>query len=114
MLKAIPAFGALLAASALVVPTVSQAAETNSIRVSYADLNLASQAGATVLENRIESAARIVCVIEDSREFALAQATNSCRNQAISDAMPAFHAALGAARKPSITVLDASIAVVAR
>jgi UrcA family protein len=114
MLKAIPAFAALLAASALVVPTVSQAAQVNSVRVSYADLNLASGPGATILENRIESAARLVCEIEDSREFALATATNLCREQAISDAMPAFNAALVAARNPSATVLDATIAVVAR
>lgn len=44
MLKAIPAFAALLTASVLVVPTVSQAAESNSVRVSYADLNPASGA----------------------------------------------------------------------
>ena len=40
MLKTLPALAALAAATALVVPTVSQAAEQNSVRVSYADLNL--------------------------------------------------------------------------
>ena len=114
MLKLLSAFAAVVAASALVTPTVSHAATTNSVRVSYADLNLASQVGATILEKRISSAARFVCEIEDSRELALAQATNMCRDQAISDAQPAFHAALVAARNPSVTILDASIAVVAR
>ena len=42
MLKPTLAFAAILVASALLTPTVSQAAETNSVRVSYADLNLAS------------------------------------------------------------------------
>lgn len=114
MLKAIPAFAAVLVTSALVVPTISQAAESNSVRVSYADLNLASESGATILENRIESAARLVCEIEDSRDLTLAQATQMCRSQAVSHAQPAFHAALVAARNPSVTVLDATIAVIAR
>ena len=114
MTKAIPAFGALVLALALIVPTVSQAAETNSVRVSYADLNLASASGANVLEKRIASAARVVCEIEDSRQIALAAATNVCRDQAIAGAQPAFNAALLAARSPSVTVLPMSIAVTAR
>ena len=114
MTKAIPAFGALVIAVALIVPTVSQAAQTNSVRVSYADLNLASPTGANVLEKRIASAARVVCEMEDSREIALATATNICRNQAISDAQPAFNAALASARSPSVTVLPLSIVVTAR
>jgi UrcA family protein len=114
MTKAIPAFGALVVALALIVPTVSQAAQTNSVRVSYADLNLASPSGANVLERRIASAARVVCEIEDSRELALATATVTCRNQAISDTQPAFNAALLAAHNPSVTVLPMSIAVTAR
>ena len=113
-MKAVPAFAALIAATALVVPTVSQAATVNSVRVSYADLNLASETGAGILENRIASAARFVCEIEDSRELALAQATNLCRDLAISDAQPAFHAALSAARNPSVTVIPTTIAVTAR
>jgi UrcA family protein len=114
MTKAIPAFGAVVIALALIVPTVSQAAQTNSVRVSFADLNLASPSGANVLEKRIASAARVVCEIEDSREIALATATTVCRNQAISDAQPAFNAALASARSPSVTVLPMSIAVTAR
>ncbi|HET7315887.1 MAG TPA: UrcA family protein [Sphingomicrobium sp.] len=114
MTNAIPAFAALLVASALIVPTVSRAAQSNSVRVSYADLNLASDKGATVLERRIASAARIVCEIEDSREMALAQATSLCRNQAVSDARPQFNAALAAARNPSVTVLPTTILVIAR
>ena len=113
MLKTIPAFAALLAATALVVPTVSQAAQPNSVRVPYSDLNLASNAGATILEKRIVSAARIVCQVEDSRELALAQATRICRSDAVAGAQPAFNAVLAAARNPSVTVLPATIAVTA-
>lgn len=114
MLKAVPAFAALLTATALVVPTVSQAAQSNSVLVSYADLNLASERGASVLEKRIALAARSVCEIEDSRELDLARATGECREDAIAAAQPAFNAALSAARNPSVTVLDATIAVTAR
>ena len=60
MLKPIAAFGALVVASALVVPTVSQAAASNSVRVSYADLNLASAQGQSSLVHRIAFAARTV------------------------------------------------------
>src|SRR5689334_9431904 len=68
MSKTFAAVGALLAAATLVVPTASQADESNSMRVSYADLNLASKAGQGVLTHRIVHAAQVVCVIEDSRE----------------------------------------------
>ena len=114
MLKAIPTFAALVVASVLVVPTVSQAAEPKSVRISHADLNLASEVGASILERRIDGAARIVCEIEDNRDLGLGQATSSCRNQAIADAQPAFRSALAAARNPSVTVAGATIAVIAR
>ena len=114
MLKAVPVVAAALVASALIFPTVTQAAETNSVRVSYADLNLASDSGASTLHRRIVHAARVVCVMEDSRDMRLQRATVACRNQAVSDAQPAFDAALAAARKPSVTILDTAIAVIAR
>ena len=45
MLKTLPALAALAIASALVIPTVSQAAERTEARVSYADLNLTTDTG---------------------------------------------------------------------
>jgi UrcA family protein len=104
MLKPISAFAALVVASALVVPTVSQAEETNSVRVSYADLNLASGVGQHTLQRRIVGAARTVCVIEDSRELALARATNECRGDAIASAQPAYDAAVAAARRGTVII----------
>lgn len=114
MQKAIPALAALAAAAMLVVPTVSQAAESNSVRVPYADLNLTSQVGRQVLEGRIVFAARVVCEIEDSRELALASATNLCRSEAIERARPAYEAAVANAVHPSVTVGSAAIVVSAR
>ena len=108
MLKSISAFAAVLAASALVVPTVSQAETVNSVSVSYADLNLATGAGEKILERRIANAARAVCEIEDSHELALAQATAACRGDAIASAQPAFDAAVRGARRGEVTVLEAA------
>jgi len=116
MLKPLLVVAAVLAASAVVGPTVSQAAEPNSVRVSYADLNLASATGQHTLQRRIGFAAVVVCEIEDSRDMALAAATHACRTTAVADARPAYDAAVGAARHPSVEVIGAasSITVVGR
>ena len=112
MLKTLPAFAALVVAGVLVTPTVSQAAESNSVLVSYADLNLASSVGQHTLQRRIAGAARTVCVIEDSKELALAFATSACRGAAIADAQPAYEAAVNSARRGSVTVLDGAALII--
>jgi UrcA family protein len=115
MLKPALALAAVLVTSALVSPTVSQAATTNSYRVTYADLNLATQVGRTSLERRITYGAEVVCEIEDSREMALAAATNACRSDAFDSARPAYEAAVARARRGTVEVLGAAgIVVTAR
>ena len=111
MLKTLPIIAAVLAAGALVTPTVSQAGQVRSTTVSYADLNLASKPGQDRLERRIAFAARTVCEIEDSKEIALAQATNACRSEAVASAQPAFEAAVAAARRGSVTVIGGAAAL---
>ena len=116
MLKLLPAAAALIAASALVVPTVSHAQETNSVRVSYGDLDLGLRAGQTMLQHRIVNAARIVCVygVEDPKELAVASETNACRTGAVAGAWPAYAQAVAAARHGTVTVVGAAaITVVA-
>jgi len=112
MTKAIPIVAALAVAAALVVPTVSQAAEMNSVRVSYADLNLASRTGQQALHGRIVHAARTACDMEDSRALALSTVTGACRSSAIERAEPAFEAAVAAARHGTVTVLESAAIVV--
>lgn len=112
MLRAIPAFAAVVVAAFLVVPTVSQAAESNSVRVSYADLNLASNAGATALQRRIGFAARVVCEIEDSRQLPLASATNACRSDTIASVRPAYEAAVASARRGTVIVGEGAALIV--
>jgi UrcA family protein len=112
MSKTLAVAGALLASSMLVLPTAGHAQDVNSVAVSYADLNLASAPAQLTLRNRISYAARTVCVIEDSKELALRSATNDCRSDAVERAMPAYHAAVAAARHPSVTVLGATSLIV--
>ena len=112
MLKPLLAVAAVFAASALLGPTVSQAATANSYSVSYADLNLASANGRDSLQRRIAFGARVVCEIEDSRELALAAATNACRGEAVEGAQPAYEAAVARARRGTVEVLDAAALIV--
>ena len=112
MLKPTLALAAVLVATTLVTPTVSQAAESNSVRITYADLNLASKVGQHRLQARIADGARIVCEIEDSKQMDLAAATNACRSDAIEGARPAYEAAVAASLHPSVDVLGAASIVV--
>lgn len=112
MSKAMPIVAALAVSAALVVPTVSQAAENASVRVSFADLNLASNAGAQSLHSRIVYAARIVCDREDSRALALSTPTGQCRTKAVESAEPAYEAAVASARHGTVTVLQSAAIVV--
>jgi UrcA family protein len=112
MLKPVLAAAAVIAASVLVAPTVSQAETTNSVRISYADLDLATKGGQHRLQARMAYGARVVCEIEDSRELALAAATNVCRSDALESAQPAYEAAVAAARRGTVEVLGASAIIV--
>ena len=112
MLKTLPTLAALLAASAIVAPSVSQAAETDWVRVSFADLNLASDLDQARLQGRIAHAAQVLCGPADQRDIPFAQKVQECRKDTIADAQPAFAAAVAAARHPSVTVLDATALVV--
>lgn len=112
MLRTIPALAALAVAAVLVIPTVSQAAEYTSARVSYADLNLASAIGQHKLQRRIAFAAETVCDVTDPLDLKLTRAVSECRNGAIADAQPAYQAAVTHALHPSVTVLEASALVV--
>lgn len=112
MLKSISAVAAVLAATALVAPTVSQAAARESVRVSYADLNLGSDTGQRILGQRIDHAARTVCMVGKWRNLALVHATEECRDETIAAARPAFEAAVHDARRGTVTVLDAAALIV--
>ena len=113
MLKTLPAVAALAVASALVVPTVSQAAEQDSVRVTYADLNLASDAGQQRLQGRIVYAASVVCGPADHRDVLFLQAVGECRTATVDDAQPAYQAAIRSARHGEVEVLGAALIITA-
>ena len=115
MVKLLPALAALTAATALVFPTVSQAQDARSARVSYADLDLASKAGQDRLQHRIGYAAIGVCDPADNVDMEYLLVVRECRTGAIASAQPAFHAAVAAAeRRGTVTVLDTASLVVSR
>jgi len=112
MFKTLPALVALLAASALVAPTVSQAADTNSVRVSYADLNLATDFGKDRLQSRIAFAAETVCGPADHRDVPFTQKVRECRTATIFDVQPAYQAAVNSARHGTVEVLDGAALII--
>jgi UrcA family protein len=99
-------------ASALVVPTVSNAAEKTSVRVSYADLNLTTGSGRTTLQHRVAFAARLVCDTASPLDLKFEREVTGCRTGAIAAAQPAIDAAIGNARHPSVEVLDGAALIV--
>jgi UrcA family protein len=105
------ALSLLVIGSGLAVAAPAQA-DPNSVHVSYADLNLASNPGRQTLQRRIASAARTVCVIEDSKELQLATETRECRNDSVARAQPAYEAAVARFFHPSVEVLGSAALVV--
>jgi UrcA family protein len=113
MLKPITALAALVMATAVVAPTVTQAADTDSVRVSYADLNLATAKGQHLLGRRVAVAATVVCnASTPTRDYQIDAAGQLCRAGAIERAQPALHAAIDGARRGTVTVLDAAALIV--
>ena len=112
MFKTFPALAAVAAAAALVVPTVSHAQDEKSVRVSYADLDLAKPIGQSRLQTRISFAAQYVCGTADPRDLNFIRAVGECRNETVAAAQPAFQAAVASALHPSVTVLDAAALVI--
>lgn len=67
--------------------------------VSYADLDLATAAGAAALEKRVQTKADEICKKLDSFYPVVGAGTSDCAKQAVNDAMPSLHAAIAAAEK---------------
>jgi UrcA family protein len=112
MFKTLPALAALVVASTLVAPTVSQAAETDSMRVSFADLNLRSDADQGKLQGRIARAAEVVCGPADHRDVPFTQKVRECRSGTIADAQPAYQAAVNSARHGTVEVLEGAALII--
>jgi UrcA family protein len=68
-------------------------AGTAAIRVSYRDLNLATDAGSRALLQRISAAAHKVCAVSDIRDLDGLAADKSCERDAIEQAVNQVHSA---------------------
>jgi len=112
MLKTLPALAALAIASALVIPTVSTAAERTSVRVSYADLNLTTGFGQNKLQHRVAFAARLVCDTASPLDLKFQREVDGCRSDTIAAAQPAIVAAISKSRHPSVEVLDGAALII--
>ena len=115
MLKAIPAFGAVLVASALLLPTASLASPISSsddelvtATVSYADLDLAHPTGVSALKYRIKTAAQTVCGAPYAFEILRNPARVECIDGAVASAQPEFDRVVNAARRGSVIISSAA------
>ena len=70
-----------------------RAAEVAEVRVTYADLNVHTAAGAAVLNRRIKAAAEHVCGFAGSRDLARQAKFDACTARAIADATASVKAA---------------------
>ena len=85
MLKSIIALVAALSVTGMT--STPAAAEPVSVSVSYADLDLAAPAGATVLKHRIKAAADKVCGRPHMRDLKAMAAWEDCRTAAQAEAV---------------------------
>lgn len=107
-----------LAAAACVAATLSTAApapaaaadinviapETITVRVSYADLNLANAAGRATLDRRIAGAARSICGSYFPADLEMAVLAKACRQDAIASArLPDSYASNAGTRDLTVT-----------
>jgi UrcA family protein len=102
---------ALLAPSlvlAAIAPALAQPAETHSVAVSVAGLDLATPAGAAALARRIDHAAAVACGIAPGARISLEQQVrdDACRAQAKADAGALAQTRIAAARSSRLYAMD--------
>lgn len=79
------------------------------IKVSYADLNLASTAGQATLERRLNGAVRQVCEISGDPSLTAYAAMRKCRTDARAAIPPKVELALARAAAASELVADSTV-----
>jgi UrcA family protein len=70
----------------------AQGADFPQVHVKYADLNLSTAAGATVLYQRIRGAADQVCGVSSNRDLARLEQVKACTAHAVADAVAVVNA----------------------
>lgn len=96
---------------ALLVTALGASAATGepvSRRVSYAGINLASEAGRAMLDRRIVHAAQEVCGVADIPDLSVRRAYELCRIEAIRDARASAQVVIARAEEREAAVQTAS------
>jgi UrcA family protein len=70
----------------------AQAADIPQVHVKYADLNVGTTAGATMLYRRIRGAADRVCGVADKRDLARLGQAKACADHAVAEAVAKVNA----------------------
>jgi UrcA family protein len=101
---------ALLSAMLAAIPLAAGVAEARSVTVPARDLNLATDAGRTVLKNRIALAVQAVCDPVYGRTPWEVKAYASCKKTARASAAPQFEAMVANAQTGGKVAVDRTIA----
>jgi UrcA family protein len=91
-------------ASLWAVPAV---AETNSVSVNFAGLDLTSVEGKTILGRRIKGAVRVICGAPEYRDLAATLRTKRCITEAMARTQPRVDLAIAAASRSDVRIAAA-------
>ena len=80
-MKTITALGAALLATLTAAPGLAQDANVRSVAVSYADLDLRSEAGRATFDNRLRQAVRELCGTASPADLRGQNQVDACREQ---------------------------------
>ncbi len=78
-MKTITTLAAALLATFTAAPALAQDANVRSVAVSYADLDLGSEAGRATFDNRLRQAVREVCGVASSADLRGQNRVDECR-----------------------------------
>ena len=103
-----------LASSLFAVPMLASSGEAKQVTVSFADLNLANDAGVEALYSRIRGAARTACAGAEGRSAAQHREWNACMNVALdgavasvgNDALSSMHLAKTSSTSGSVAKVE--------
>ncbi len=98
-------------AAALLAAVPAIAGGEKSVRVSHADLNLASSSGKLTFERRIKAAARRICDAAPDNNLAMQHGDNRCAAAALASTRPAIELAVRNAGNRQLAARDMSVIV---
>jgi UrcA family protein len=104
----------LAAAASAAPPIVVEGESQPTVAVSYADLDLGTEAGRARLDSRIRRAAKTLCLDEGVRDLADRLDQKSCMNFAVASARPQIEQAVVTAGRSPLPGSKKTIVVAAR